>query len=376
MNACMHQRIFGALALTTVLLLAGTCRAADEPGPLSQDLLVALEAEGLDAAVAIYRQHRERGFVGVQESRADTTALGYRLLKRDQKEAAIRIFRLNAETHSLSPGAWASLGEAYSATGDRRSAEAAYRQALALDPHSRSARYGLARLTGRVFPPLPPMVMTHILAGVLSVFAGAGAMVAPKGRPVHRLAGKVFVGAMSIMAGSAVIRAAQNLEAEVLNLWMGTLALYLVISGWRAGRYRISIATFPDWVLSLAALTTAAGLLFLALRGGAFAGAALVFGIVALMAVAGDVRWFRRTPSDPTRRVVRHLWRVGLGMFIAVGSVFLGQPHAFPFEIRNSGLLVVPPLLVALTFVCWFLRYRFARHARPRLPLVSSPVKP
>jgi uncharacterized membrane protein len=359
-----------AVVLAAILLIPGTCSSADESRRFSEELIEVLETDGIDAAEARYRQHRAHGFTGVGESQADTNALGYQLLGRGQTEAAIRVFRLNSETYPRSTNAFDSLGEGYLASGDRDLAAAAYQQALALDPRNRSARYELARLTGRGLPSLPVLVLVHILAGTLSLLAGAAAMFAPKGRSLHRVAGRVFTGAMLAMAGSAMIRAAQHLETEVLNFWMGSLTLYLVVSGWRAARQRLHATSTLDPALTLMALGVAGGLLVLGFRGGAFAGAARVFGVVAILAAIADIRWLRRSSPDNAGRQVRHLWRMGLAMFIAVGSLFLGQSQVFPYEIRSTGLLAVPSLLVSVAFAYWFVRYRFGsplrwlRHSR------------
>jgi len=368
MRSTVTLKLLSAVVLAIVLFMSGTCRAADASRRLSMELDAVLEIDGINAAEALYRRHRANGFMDTGESQSDINALGYQLLGRGQTEAAIRIFRLNAETYPQSANAVDSLAEAYLASGDRVLAAAAYQQLLALDPRNRKARYELARLTGRDLPPFPVLVLVHILAGGLSLLAGAAAMLAPKGRPVHRAAGKVFMGAMLAMAGSAVVRAAQNLETEALNFWMGLLTLYLVVSGWRASRQRLHATATVDRVLPLMALVVASGLLVLGFRDGAFAGAARIFGAVAILAAIGDIRWLRGSSPDDARRLARHLWRVGLAMFIAVGSLFLGQSQVFPYAIRSTGLLVIPSVLVSAAFAYWFVRYRFGHpHASHHL---------
>lgn len=365
-----------AVVLAAVLFVSGTCSATGKSRRFSEQLISILETKGIDALEAQYLYHRERGFEGVGESQADTNALGYQLLGRGQTDAAIRIFRLNVETYPRSANAADSLAEAYLASGDRALAAAAYQQVLALDPRNRNARYELARLTGKDLPPFPVLVLVHILTGSLALLAGATAMLAPKGRPVHRAAGKVFMGAMLAMAGSAVIRAAQNLETEVLNFWMGLLTVYLVVSGWRAARQRRHATATVDRVLPLMALVVACGLLVLGFRGGAFAGAAIAFGAVAALAAIADVRWLRRSTPVNAARLVRHLWRVGLAMFIAVGSLFLGQSQVFPYEIRSTGLLAVPSALVGASVAYWFVRYRFGYSLRRfRGPAIRAALK-
>jgi uncharacterized membrane protein len=268
---------------------------------------------------------------------------------------------LDAGTHPRSARAFERLGEACLAAGDRAGAVAAYEQALRLDPRSRAARYELARLAGRPLAPFPFLVSVHIVAGVLSLAAGAMAMAARKGGLVHRAAGKAFMVAMLAMAGSAVVRAAQQMETEVLNFWMGMLALYLVTSGWRAARRHLTAVTLLDRTLPAVAGAVAAGLLAMGLGDGEYAGPALVFAVVAALAAIGDLRWQRDPSPDHTRRLLRHLWRVGLAMFIAVSSLFLGQPQVFPYAVRSSGALFAPTLVVIGAFSFWFFRYRFGR---------------
>jgi uncharacterized membrane protein len=365
-----------AVVLAAVLFVSGTCSATEKSRRFSEQLISILETKGIGELEAQYRYHRERGFVGVGESQADTNSLGYQLLRRGQTDAAIRIFRLNVETYPRSANAADSLAEAYLASGDRALAAAAYQRVLALDPRNRNARYELARLTGSDLPPFPVLVLLHILTGSLALLAGATAMLAPKGRPVHRAAGRLFMGAMLAMAGSAVIRAVQNLETEVLNFWMGLLTLYLVVSGWRAARQRQHATSTVDRALPLMALVVACGLLVLGFRGGAFAGAAIAFGAVAALAAVADARWLRRSPPANAARLVRHLWRVGLAMFIAVGSLFLGQSQVFPYEVRSTGLLAVPSALVAASVAYWFVRYRFGYSLRRfRSPGIRAALK-
>src|ERR1022692_5020033 len=44
-------------------------------------------------------------------------------------------------------------------------------------------------------------------------------------------------------------------------------------------------------------------------------------------------------------RIVRHLWRMCFGFFIATGSFFLGQQQVFPAWLRGSSVLFIPALL-------------------------------
>jgi hypothetical protein len=58
------------------------------------------------------------------------------------------------------------------------------------------------------------------------------------------------------------------------------------------------------------------------------------------------------------QRIARHLWRMHLGYFTAVGSFFPGQLQFFPEYIQNIRpliLLFIPPFSVAGLMIFWLL---------------------
>jgi hypothetical protein len=55
-----------------------------------------------------------------------------------------------------------------------------------------------------------------------------------------------------------------------------------------------------------------------------------IFGFVALLSVAGDVRILERGGVFGAHRIARHLWRICLSLLIAANSLFLGRAKVFP----------------------------------------------
>ncbi len=76
------MRSIGLLKLALVVVLAaalfmpGICWSADGSHRFSAQLVEVFETEGIDALELLYRRQRERGFMDVRESQADTNALG------------------------------------------------------------------------------------------------------------------------------------------------------------------------------------------------------------------------------------------------------------------------------------------------------------
>jgi hypothetical protein len=83
-------------------------------------------------------------------------------------------------------------------------------------------------------------------------------------------------------------------------------------------------------------------------------------GIVAL-AAALDLKVILNRGITGTPRIARHVWRMCLALFVAVGSFFLGQQRQMPEFMHASPWLSVPPLAVLAAMVFWLLKLRFAR---------------
>src|SRR5439155_8299682 len=71
-------------------------------------------------------------------------------------------------------------------------------------------------------------------------------------------------------------------------------------------------------------------------KEGDAAAAYAVFGMAAWLAASGDGRLLIRGGVSGARRLVRHLWRMCVALFIAAGSFFMGTSSDPVF--RQSGL--------------------------------------
>jgi len=85
---------------------------------------------------------------------------------------------------------------------------------------------------------------------------------------------------------------------------------------------------------------------------------ALVFCAVATLAAAMDFRVILHGGIAAVARIVRHLWRMCFGLFIAAGSFFLGQQQVMPVFIQGSALLYVPAAAPLLLLIFWLVRVR------------------
>ncbi len=176
-----------------------------------------------------------------------------------------------------------------------------------------------------------PLLPVHISAGITGILSGAAAMCFRKGSPRHALAGKVFVIAMLTLGASAVYLAL--MKHQLGNVLGGTFTFYLVTTAWATARRGHGETSIFDWVALLIPLALGIGLWISGLelvhshtwsKDGVPTGMHFFMGSVMLLAAAGDIRMLVRGVFG-AKRIVRHLWRMCFGFFIATGSFFLGQ---------------------------------------------------
>jgi len=216
-----------------------------------------------------------------------------------------------------------------------------------------------------------PLLVLHIAGGVVGLLSGTVAMLYRKGSHGHRTAGNVFVVSMLIMAACATYLAVR--KHQMGNIIGGPLAFYLITTAWLAGRRGDQKPGAFDRGGLVMALAIGIGLWTLGIlmvRGlvepqqGVPIGMCFFMGTIPLVAAAGDIRMLLRGGISGTPRLVRHLWRMCFGLFIATGSFFLGQQQVFPDAIRKQYILAPLAILPLPLLIYWLVRVKFTKRGR------------
>ena len=219
---------------------------------------------------------------------------------------------------------------------------------------------------------MAPALIFHASVGVIGLVSGALALCSKKGGRTHRVAGTAFFIAMLTTAASGAVIGA--LKREPLNAIAGVLTIYLLATAWMAVRRREGAVGWFERGAFLFAVAGAGGAyLYTAASvrdGTAFMGGVpgYGFGIVVGLAAALDLSVLLRRGAAGKQRLMRHLWRMHAGFFVAVGSFFPGQLQFFPEfvrEIRPLILLFIPPLAVLGSMLFWLARVHFTKPASP-----------
>jgi uncharacterized membrane protein len=220
----------------------------------------------------------------------------------------------------------------------------------------------------------------HIVAGGLAIILGAIALVAAKGRWLHRRSGLLFVYAMLTMGISASVLALRHSLSDP-NILGGFTTVYFVVTALTTVRpptawtHRLNIAALL-LVLGLVATHLALGVIAIGRPHGTLENGVpfpMVFALAAIMGLAaiGDVRAIRLGALRGAPRLARHLWRMCFALFIAAGSFFSVRARVariLPEPLTTSTARLVPILLVFGAMFYWLWRVR----SRRRPPLVVA----
>ncbi|HVT45380.1 MAG TPA: hypothetical protein VMT00_13440 [Thermoanaerobaculia bacterium] len=215
------------------------------------------------------------------------------------------------------------------------------------------------------------ILLVHVITATAALISGYAALVFRKGSAMHGAVGSVFVVSMLAMSASAVVLATFYSHVAI-SVVVGLLTFYLVTTAWRA--IRPSALPYAAFDLVAAAFVAAVGLLAFTFgadaafsrngtRDGFPALIYVVFGSIAVLFAASDVRVFVRPQPLPQRRVGRHLFRMTLALLLASLSFYPGQAQLFPTWLRATNLLMLPHVFVLGSMAWWMARVARSKSA-------------
>jgi hypothetical protein len=217
------------------------------------------------------------------------------------------------------------------------------------------------------------VLVVHVCCAAIGLLSGFTAMLFRKGSGLHGAAGTIFFISMLCATGAGAI-VAGILRPNSANLMGSTLTFYLVATAWVAAKRRekkVGVFDFGAllWVLAIGIAGTTWGIEAVRSTTGTKdhypAPFFFVFGSIALLFAASDVRMIVRRGVFGAQRIARHLFRMCMALLFALLSFYPGQPRFFPKALRETNLPYVPHVLIAGAML--FALYRVA--VRKRVPL-------
>jgi hypothetical protein len=213
----------------------------------------------------------------------------------------------------------------------------------------------------------------HITAGSLALLSGYVALYSAKGAATHRKSGTVFACAILIMCVAGATLAVVRNAAPAINIPAALITSYLVITSLTTFRplpQRLRWAGVALTLIALAVGVTNLSYAYEALTSadgtshGFPAFPFVLFGTIGMLGGALDIRMMRKGELKGPSRIVRHLWRMSMALWIAALSFFIGQAKVIPEPIRIMPLLALPVLAVLATMLYWLWRVRIRKSVR------------
>lgn len=223
-----------------------------------------------------------------------------------------------------------------------------------------------------------PLLLLHICSATVGMLSGFMSMAFRKGSGLHAAAGNIFFVSMLFATTAGGILAA-FVRPNSGNVMGSTLTFYLVTTAWVAARRRDGKAGRIDvaallFVLAIATTGMIWGFQTASSESGTRHGYPapfyFVFASIALLFAVSDIRMLMRGGVFGTKRIARHLWRMGMGLLFATLSFYPGQAKLFPIWLRETRLLMVPAVLLVGAMSFWL--YRVSVRKRMPRGLVSG----
>ena len=218
-----------------------------------------------------------------------------------------------------------------------------------------------------------PLLIVHVCCASVGLLAGYTTMMLRKGSGLHGAAGTVFAVSM-LGASSAGAYLAAFVHFNSGNVIGSTLTFYLVATGWMAAKRndgKSSVFDVGALLFGLAIVARAATWGFEAASSptGSLSGYPapfyFIFGSIALLFAAGDIRMIVRGGAFGGKRIARHLWRMCFALLFATFSFYPGQAKFFPQWIRDTKLLHVPAVLLIGAMFWWLYRVSVRKRVPP-----------
>jgi len=172
------------------------------------------------------------------------------------------------------------------------------------------------------------VLVLHIIGGFIALVSGLIAMLTRKGGRLHRLNGKIYFGGMTAVFISAVILSvAHHLP---FLLMVGFFSYYMVVRGYRILHLkklgRGQVPGVLDWAIVVIAggfiLYLSVGGIIKSVAGVGLGYAGIVFGVIGCSFLVGDIRKFRKPPTEKMHWWFTHIAAM-CGGYIATVTAFV-----------------------------------------------------
>ena len=199
------------------------------------------------------------------------------------------------------------------------------------------------------------LLILHIAAGSLSLFAGGLNMILPKGRKRHQKIGRLFVTGMMLTGGSALFMA--QIKPNPFLFIIGVFTIYLVGTADRYIKLTQNKPLLIDWVYTLGMFVFGSifiiwGVITL-IKSDGMGAVMLVFGSIGLYSVYQDFNNYKGEAKHRNYRLLTHIGRMVGGFTATFTAVLVVNAQYIPLNIPAALYWLAPTLIFTPLSIYW-----------------------
>lgn len=196
----------------------------------------------------------------------------------------------------------------------------------------------------------------HVAGGTLSLLSGLLAIVALKGGRTHRMAGKLFFCAMTLVFVTALVMGL--MKGLTFLLMVAFFSYHMLLRGYRAlylKRQHLGLKmALPDVLINGMGIIFNSGLLIWGIshlfsNGNYIHIVAVFFGLLGISMAGSDVKRFFIPPADKKQWLYTHIGGMSGAYIAAVTAFMVVNVHFLPGLVVWTAPVVIGLVLVSLT---------------------------
>lgn len=196
-------------------------------------------------------------------------------------------------------------------------------------------------------------LILHIASGFSALVSGLVAIITKKGHKPHRIAGKIYVVCMLLVAITAIFISVAKQNSFLLHI--AIFSFLMTYSGYRAVTKKLAPPTFTDWLVVTIGMANG---VFMIVSSNLVL---IVFGVVLISLALGDVKLFislaRQKEINSFQWLARHISMM-MGSYIATTTAFLVvNAHTNP-----AWVLWLAPTFIGTPLIFYWINKRRKAH--------------
>ena len=194
------------------------------------------------------------------------------------------------------------------------------------------------------------LLLIHILAGTIALFAAAFAICSEKGKKIHITSGRTYYWGMVGIFLTALPMSI--ITSNVFLLLIAFFSFYLAFAGRRFAQNRKGIASTVDWIAVGLMIAAGLGMWVLAvyyyMENNSQSITLTIFGFIAVALGYTDYKTYKREEATGKKRIARHLTNMLAGTIAVVTAVLVVN-----VDMEPQWLPWILPTVILVPFIFW-----------------------